>query len=66
MRKEKKEALQNIIDCFTGADGGGKFAILNASLDIIDKQAAKGDKPSQEIMEIMVKFSKLLNVLERI
>jgi hypothetical protein len=63
MRKEKQEAFQNIVDCFTGEDGGVKFAFVKKRFDEIDKTAIEGDKASQEIMEIMVRFSRLINVL---
>lgn len=66
MRQEKQEAFQNIVDCFTGEDGGVKFTFVKKRFDEIDKTAIEGDKASQEIMEIMVRFSRLINVLGEI
>jgi hypothetical protein len=67
MRVTTQAAFQNILDCFSGADGGVKFAILNAHIKQIDKQALNGDKSSEELILIMSRFSKLIDVLtERI
>lgn len=67
MRITTQAAFQNILDCFSGSDGGVKFAILNEHIKQIDKQALNGDKPSEELILIMSRFSKLIDVLtERI
>lgn len=63
MRTENENHLSNIIDCFSGGDGGVKFALFNRALNQLDYQAVNGDKKADEILMIMVRFSKLISVL---
>jgi hypothetical protein len=63
MRKEKQIEFQNILDCFTGTDGGVKFFFFKERMEQIDKQALNGDKSSEELILVMSRFSKLIDVL---
>ena len=60
MRVEKKEALDNILDCLTGADGGVSFVKVKTALEETDKRASDGDKAAEEVMMVMVRFSRLI------
>ena len=44
MRATTQAALQQITDCFTGADGGVQFARLRVTLHELDLQAVDGDQ----------------------
>jgi len=63
MRVEKQEALQNILDCMTGADGGVKFVLFRDNLEKLDKQAINGDTKAEQLLLIMIHFSKLIDIL---
>lgn len=43
MRHENKEALQHILDTFSGSDGGVSFVALKTLLEEMDRRAVKGD-----------------------
>jgi hypothetical protein len=66
MRIEKEEALNNIVECFTGEDGGVKFALFLNAIRNLDQQAIKGDKSAEELLMLMVHFSKFINVVTKI
>ena len=61
MNRENKEAFRNILDTFTGADGGVKFIKFRAHLEDIEK---RNDVDSKKVLKIMTDFSKLINVLQ--
>lgn len=60
-----KEDIDNIMDCFTGADGGLKFARAKFALEAFEAQASEGDSSAKIILEIVRRFSNLLDVLNR-
>ena len=66
MRKEYKEYLDYILDCFSGVDGGVLFTNFKNNLEVIDKQAEMGDAPSEEVMKVVAHFSKLIKILGEI
>jgi len=65
MRDETKKDIDNIVDCFTGADGGIRFAMFLGAVDIIDKQAKNEDQSSKELIKIITRFSSLINTLTK-
>ena len=60
-----KKDLENIMDCFSGADGGIKFARAKFALEVFEVKAGEGDKSSEIILEIVGRFSRLLDVLNQ-
>ena len=58
-----KEYLDNILDCFGGADGGVSFAKFRYAVEDLEKQAMGGDVSAKRIIEVVRQFSKLINVL---
>ena len=60
-----KRDLENIMDCFSGADGGIKFARAKFALEEFEAQAKDGDKSSEILLEIVGRFSRLLDVLNQ-
>ena len=53
------------MDCFSGADGGIKFARAKFALEVFEVKAGEGDKSSEIILEIVGRFSRLLDVLNQ-
>ena len=64
-RPEMEEAMQKILDVFSGADGGGSFAILCMLVQDLDKDAAAGDKDAIEVLSCITKFNKLIEIAKR-
>jgi hypothetical protein len=62
MKPEYKKVLDNILDTFTGSDGGVKFLQFKLMLDALSKQEDEGDLSARAILGIMIQFSKLIDV----
>ena len=58
-------AMENILDTFTGADGGIKFVMLRNALDAFEIKAGTGDKASEKILEVITDFSRLIDVIAK-
>ena len=58
-----KEYLDNVLDCFGGADGGVSFVKFRYAVEDLEKQAMGGDVSAKRIIEVVRQFSKLINVL---
>lgn len=60
-----EKAFQNILDCFTGADGGIAFINTKLLIEEIDKRAEEqtpdGHAASQ-VIDVVLRFSKLIDV----
>jgi hypothetical protein len=63
MTEITKAAMDNILDTFAGADGGVKFTRVLFAIRKLDEQAVAGNKDAQEIINLVVKFSRLLDAL---
>ncbi len=62
MRKEVKKEFDNILDCMTGADGGTSFINLRSFLEEMDGQAKNGKASAEELIKIMTRFSRLIDI----
>jgi len=64
MLKNKKydQEFNNILDTFGGADGGVSFVRLQSFLKDIENRWLDGDKDSGLILDIMSRFSKLIDI----
>ena len=62
MREDTDKAFHNIIDTFTGTDGGVRFCFFKIFIESLDKQAEKGDDASQQLVTMMLRFSKLIDI----
>ena len=51
---------------FTGADGGVDYVHFRTFLEAIEQQAASGDKAAGQILEIVFRFEKLIDVSNKI
>lgn len=56
------EAFNEIMDCFTGADGGVEFTNLKWFLEEFDKRAKSGDLAATKILEVVYQFHKLIKI----
>lgn len=67
MRDTTKQAIDNIMDVFTGADGGVDFVMFKGFIETLDYQAQQDSNPSlnissNKILEVLFRFSKLLDI----
>ena len=62
MRHKTKAALDNILDTMTGSDGCIKFLFYTNFIKAMDKRAKEGDKDAEKIIEIIIQFSRLIDV----
>ena len=62
LRTETKEALDNIMDVLSGKDGGISFICLMAFLRDIDSRAAAGDMAAEQVIDVMLRFNRLIEV----
>lgn len=59
---ELQEHFDNILDTFGGADGGVRFIKLKMLLNTMEKHADNGDTSAKMILDMMIRFSRLINV----
>ena len=55
-------ALQNILATMAGEDGGVGFCRLRSMIDALSRQAAVQNLEAIAVLEIVLKFSKLIDV----
>lgn len=65
MRSTTKVCFDNILDTMTGLDGGVKFTRFKFALKDLDKQAAKGDKAAEQLIQVVMQFSRLIDATTR-
>ena len=66
MKSEKyQKQLENIMDCFTGADGGVSFMNLKLLLDEMERQELNGDTDASEVLRIFSNFSRLIDTAQK-
>jgi len=65
MEKIFEEAHKKILYCFTGEDGGVSFAKYIARMRIMAKNATNGDEAAIQIVELVNKFSRLIDALTK-
>lgn len=63
MRLNTKQALDNILDCMNGSDGGVKFLLFLGSIRQLDEKATNGDKSAEEVINIIIHFSRMIDIL---
>lgn len=62
---ETEDAMKNILDTMTGADGGIAFAKLKAFVEDFANRAMSGDKDAQQVIDVVIRFSNLINYANR-
>lgn len=65
-RPETQVDVENILDCFSGADGGASFLALCSLIRHMDKQAVAGDEGAIKIIGIVNRFAKLIDVAKKV
>ena len=61
MKPETKKHFLNILDTFSGTDGGVSFVKLKTALEEWDKAE---DPAGKELLKMMINFSKIILVLD--
>lgn len=61
-REPVREAMKNICDCFTGADGGFSYVKLACLIEHLDIKAEMGDAASKEIINTVLRFNQLIKI----
>jgi len=62
VRYDTKQAFQQILDTFSGADGGISFVLLKTLVEELDQRAESGDQAAQRIVEVVYQFARLINL----
>jgi hypothetical protein len=63
INKELDDAFNNILDCFTGADGGGAFMDLKLLIEDLERQAIEdNDAAAAEVIQSVFRFNSLINI----
>lgn len=65
MRVQTEQSFRNILDTFSGADGGGKFVFFRSFVIDFDKRAEECDAAAQKIIDIILQFSRMIDVAEK-
>jgi hypothetical protein len=65
MTPDIETAYRNILDLFTGADGGVRFVKWKSLIESLDKQAEIGDKSAKEVLKTVILFSRLINIANK-
>lgn len=66
MKSETKLATQNVLDTFTGADGGAGFVSFRHLIEDMETKAGNGDQSATEVIKILLRFSKLLDTAKKL
>jgi hypothetical protein len=61
-RPATRAAIVEIMNTFTGADGGLKYVQFCSLLETLDRQAAAGDVSSERLVAMVTDFERLLNI----
>lgn len=63
LREEIQKHFDNILDTFTGSDGGVRFCHFKFFLEELDRRIVEeGDIDAERIIELMVRFSKFIDI----
>ena len=63
INKQLDYAFNNILDCFTGADGGGAFMDLKMLIEDLERQTIEDhDLAAAEVIQSVFRFNSLINI----
>ena len=54
--------IQYLLDVFSGADGGGDFIMFRNFIEVMKKRASEGDTASEELVQILRRFTKMVRI----
>jgi hypothetical protein len=57
--------IQLILACFSGEDGGVSFAKLRCLLADFEKRAENGDDAAEQILLVVHRFAKLIQIAQQ-
>ena len=55
-------SFQNILNCFTGADGGISFIKFRLFIEDMEKQFEEGRYAAGEVLKIVDQFSRMIDI----
>lgn len=64
-RDATRVAFTQILDTFTGADGGVSFVDLCDLVVEFDAKAAAGDRAAQQVLDCILKLARLIEIAQR-
>jgi hypothetical protein len=65
MRKDTASAFGNILQAFSGEDGGAGFIAIQHLVQVMDRQASEGDIAAEEIVTLVKRMSRLIDVAKK-
>lgn len=65
LREKTQKDFDNILDVFSGGDGGIGFMSFRHLMEDMDAKAATGDAGAVQVVSIMERFSRLLDVAKK-
>ncbi len=65
MKNETKAAFDNILDTFSGSDGGVGFVRLQALVEQLERQADMGDAAAEPVIQVVHQFSLQIDVANK-
>jgi hypothetical protein len=61
--RKLQEQFDNILDTFTGADGGVKFVYLRLMLEELERRSDESNDPhAEQLLAIIGQFSRMIDV----
>ena len=57
-----ESSFQNILNCFTGADGGVSFIKFRLFIEDMEKQFEEGSDEAGKVLTIMDRFSRMIDI----
>lgn len=61
MRPRTVAAFRNLLNTFSGEDGGGSFQNLRLFIDELEKMAKSGDVAADECVQVMIRMSRMID-----
>lgn len=68
MKKDKHQAqldLQDILDTFSGADGGVSFVLFRNLIDSLVEKEKNGDENATQILLLVTRFNRLIQIASK-
>ena len=58
-------AVDDIVDAFTGADGGGRYALWLGLVAEMDRRALEGDDAARKVLDVVARFARTISAAAR-
>lgn len=63
-RTDVQAAMDNVLDTFSGGDGGVRYVVFCQYVQQLDSQAESGDDAAKEILKVITRFSRLVDLAQ--